>query len=268
MKLTLSRLHKTVALAAVSWALVGPAPVTAADRLVTPRVAPLGVAVQQVNYNNINYANGTCPNGNCQAGGNYTWSGNSWNGNGGWGGGCWNGRCQHGLAHGNAFVRPPAVWPVARTPNTYGYYWSPQLMGGQGGAAQAGNFPMIYHPTDTTQLGFSYQHVPRWGYRPEMLPPAPVPNWPLGQHTAYGSGFGFGGGGSCPTGNCWNGGTTVVNPTPVPDTNMSSPVTPAPIPANPVNPAPGGIKVPPPPPEAPVNQPEPEAAVFPPRARN
>lgn len=227
---------------------------SAADGLNSaPRVAPLGMPVQQVNYANYGQG-GYCPNGDCHAGGIRNWNGNSWgvrplSRGVGFNGliPCWG--CQHGLAQGNAWVRPPAVWPVARTPNTYEHYWAPQLTGQQ---VPAVAYPMIYHPTDTTQLGFSYQHVPRWGYRPEMLPPAPTPYWPLGMHTAYGSGFG---GYVEGPGIVTSAPTTAVG-TPVP---TDSPVTPAPIPVQTAPPK-SGIVVPPPPPDG-------ESAVFPNRTR-
>jgi hypothetical protein len=256
MKLTLSCIHKTIAAAAICWVTFLPVTSTAADRTNSaPRVAPMGVPIQQVNYNN--YAgNGSCPNGDCQ-GGARGWNGNGW-ATRGWGGNCAGGhcwhpgclRCQHGLVQGNSFVRPPAVWPVASTPNTYQYYWSPQLMGVPIANVQpAAVYPMIYHPTDTTQLGFSYQHVPRWGFRPQMLPPAPTPNWPLGQHTAYGSGYGY-----------------VDRYSTATPTIIASPVTPsAPPVAPPVTNVPP-ITVPPPP-EAQLNNVETNTAVFPDQER-
>src|SRR5690606_22022975 len=33
----------------------------------------------------------------------------------------------------------------------------------------------VYMPTDTTQLGYYYQHVPYWLPRPNAVPPAPRP---------------------------------------------------------------------------------------------
>jgi len=261
MKLTLSCLRQAIAVTAICCASTAPLISVAADRPnPTPRYAPLGTPVQQVNYRNYtnNYSgNGSCPDGNCQTGGGMWGRGNGL-GLRGWGGGACSScglfgcqGCLHGLAQGNAFVRPPAVWPVARTPNTYQHYWAPQLMGVQPPAVA---YPMIYHPTDTTQLGFSYQHVPRWGYRTDMLPPAPVPNWPLGLHTAYGNGFGGGFGGNCP--NCDYGPgivTSTPNTTTTPNNvvqspvDVASPVTPAPIPLDTNTPAQGGVVVPSPP---------------------
>jgi hypothetical protein len=261
MKLTLISMNRTLAAAAVCWVAACPVTSDAADRTnPSPRVAPMGVPIQQVNYN-YNGGNGSCPNGDCQ-GGTRGWNNNG-GANRGWGGGYAHGhswhpgclRCQHGLVQGNSFVRPPAVWPVASTPNTYQYYWAPQLMGVPAASVQpAAVYPMIYHPTDTTQLGFSYQHVPRWGYRPEMLPPAPTPYWPLGQHTAYGSGYGSveSYGTTTPT--------TVTSPV-----TPASPVTPSTITPTPVTPV-APINVPPPP-EAQSNSVESNTAVFPGQGR-
>lgn len=35
--------------------------------------------------------------------------------------------------------------------------------------------PLIYMPTDTTQLGYYYQHVPFWRSAANMIPPVPQP---------------------------------------------------------------------------------------------
>ena len=136
-------------------------------------------------------------------------------------GGC--GRfCCHGYANGHGFVKPPAVWGVARSGHMYQTWWgapaSATRGNGFGGAMQ---YPMVYQPTDTTQMGYYYQTVPRWGYRPDMLPAAPLPNWPLGMHTAYGSGT-VSGGGNCP--HCQQG--MMHSTTPVPEIEISYPASP------------------------------------------
>lgn len=255
MKLTLSCLEKAFTTTAACWVLACPVFCDAADQAnPSPRSAPLGIPVQQVNYNN--YAgNGTCPNGDCYGGarGGIGWNNNGW-ATRGWGGSChsgscWGGRCHHGVVQGNSFVRPPAVWPVAGTSNTYQYYWGPQLTGAaEGGWVPGPAYPMIYHPTDTTQLGFYYKHVPRWGYRPQMLPPAPVPNWPLGMHTAYGTSVGY----------------ADSYGTPVPAVTPAAPIQPIVPPAEGDTPklAVPPIKVPPPP-EANLNNADTDTAVFP-----
>ena len=73
---------------------------------------------------------------------------------------------------------------------------------------------MVYQPTDTTQLGFYYQHVPTWQPQPDRLPARPIPSqWNIvpppvsaaqfnhgyGYGHGYGHGFGHGG---CRYGNC------------------------------------------------------------------
>jgi hypothetical protein len=257
MNLSLSRLGQTVTAAAFCWVLTCPVLSPAADPVNTSRrIAPMGVPVQQVNYNN--YAgNGTCPNGTCYGG---TTTSGGWNNNGwasrGWGGGClhghlWGGcqHCRNGFVQGNAFVRPPAVWPVASSSNTYQNYWSPSLTGTA--PVPSPVYPMIYHPTDTTQLGFSYKHVPHWGYRSQMLPAAPIPNWELGQHTVYGD-----------VGVSGYAGTTL---TPVPGNSPvnTSPVTPAAPQLQPVAP----VNVPPPPADARQNANDSDTAVFPDQTR-
>lgn len=63
---------------------------------------------------------------------------------------------------------PPARYPVNRTNTGFAAYSS---YGGSYAAA-----PMVYQPTDTTQLGYSYAHVPTWRRNPAMIPPTPEPS--------------------------------------------------------------------------------------------
>lgn len=152
------------------------------------------------------------------------------------------------------WVGPPVTYSIGRMPNTYNYYWNTRLAGvPSGGGLQ---YPMVYQPTDTTQLGFYYQAVPRWQYRPEMLPPAPAPYWPIGSQSGYGGSWNSGGTVSAPAARLNNG--VPANVTPVTPAPPLAPIPPAPV-------------VAPPPPAEPavpaVNVPEPEAAVFPNRAR-
>lgn len=244
MKLMLSLLRRPAALASLLLAMAVPATGYSADQSTPTRriQAPVGTPIQPVNYN--------CPNGDCHDGGRPGWG---WGG--GWGGSCstCNGGglfgcgCHHGSASGHSWVRPPATWPLARTSNMYPYYWSPRLAGVAPVAPPGGmQFPMVYQPTDTTQMGYYYRSVPRWDYRPEMLPPAPAPNWPLGMNSVYGAGW---------VSNGW--GAPVYAPATAPAVNA------------PVTPVPGQAPVvaPPPPAEPQVNVPEPEATFFPNRAR-
>ena len=69
--------------------------------------------------------------------------------------------------------------PDNRTFNYYRRYY-PQRWYGQTGSRRPAYAPMVYHPTDTTQLGYYYQHVPVWQPNPRMLPepnPATWHNW-------------------------------------------------------------------------------------------
>lgn len=73
----------------------------------------------------------------------------------------------------------PVTVPVAPIVRTYNYGWgvpSARLspIGGyaawypdvpftqNGGRLPGGQYPMVYHPTDTTQFGFYYNYVPSW----------------------------------------------------------------------------------------------------------
>ena len=100
-------------------------------------------------------------------------------------GDCPNGHCQQG--HGHGFFQetyckkspdygysPPAKYPLHRRGVEYNTYFPNQWYGLPGGGL-AGGYPMVYQPTDTTQLGFYYQHVPYWQPNPNMLPQRPVP---------------------------------------------------------------------------------------------
>jgi hypothetical protein len=70
---------------------------------------------------------------------------------------------------------PPARLPVNRDGIWYQNYW-PQAWYGNPGGGFVSNYPTVYQPTDTTQLGFSYAKVPTWRPRPGMIPPAPRPS--------------------------------------------------------------------------------------------
>ena len=105
-------------------------------------------------------ASGDCPTGDCPS--------------------C---QCQHG--HGcfqehyckkspDYGYSPPAKYPLHRRGVEYNTYFPNQWYGLPGGGV-AGGYPMVYQPTDTTQLGFYYQHVPYWQPNPNMLPQRPVP---------------------------------------------------------------------------------------------
>jgi hypothetical protein len=59
----------------------------------------------------------------------------------------------------------------------------PAELTGQVIAPQA-RAPMVYMPTDTTQLGYYYQHVPHWHAYQGMVPPVPRPiDWHIPQYS-------------------------------------------------------------------------------------
>lgn len=98
--------------------------------------------------------------------------------------------------------RPGAVWlpsihPVQRDPVIYQRYWPNRWYGMPGGgiAHDAPRAPVVYVPTDTTQLGYYHQRVPFWTPRANAYPTAaPNPymlhNYskpPIGYRWYYGS---------------------------------------------------------------------------------
>lgn len=70
----------------------------------------------------------------------------------------------------------PVKVPVVRRGVTYYRYWPEQWHGtGSPAAGQYRSYPQVYSPTDTTQLGYTYQQVPYW-QPANRLPPPPVPS--------------------------------------------------------------------------------------------
>jgi hypothetical protein len=94
--------------------------------------------------------------------------------------------CKNSPDHGYSV---PAKWPLHRRGVQYQQYYPNAWYGTpQGGYAAA--YPMVYQPTDTTQLGFYYQHVPFWQPNPGMLPPRPIPaQWHIGAPAVFASSF-------------------------------------------------------------------------------
>ena len=96
---------------------------------------------------------------------------------------------------------PPQTRPLTRTASGYTTY-NNYGMGGPFVPA-----PMIYQPTDTTQMGYSYTNVPRWQPNPNMIPPVPRPSQyhnrpclvPNGGCRSAGNGYYSGGQSSCPS---------------------------------------------------------------------
>jgi len=69
---------------------------------------------------------------------------------------------------------PPAHYPVNYDGAWYGSYLPQHAYGTPGGGFVA-NYPTVYQPTDTTQLGYYYNKVPTWQTRNDLMPPVPVP---------------------------------------------------------------------------------------------
>lgn len=93
---------------------------------------------------------------------------------------CDDGHCHFGdcsLCRTKAFPdkgwNPPAMLPINRDGIWYHNYW-PQAWYGNRGGGFISDVPMVYQPTDTTQLGYSYAKVPTWTSA-NMIPPAPCP---------------------------------------------------------------------------------------------
>ena len=71
----------------------------------------------------------------------------------------------------------PAKHPVRRSSVQYQRYWPSKPYGQSGSTVRGGSrYPSVYMPSDTTQLGYYYQHVPTWRPNPAMLPAQPWPS--------------------------------------------------------------------------------------------
>jgi hypothetical protein len=85
------------------------------------------------------------------------------------------GSCCATKAYPDSGWAPPAHVPVHYDGAWYGSY-HPQALYGNPGGGFAANHPVVYAPTDTTQLGYYYTKVPTWQSRPDLIPPAPNPS--------------------------------------------------------------------------------------------
>ncbi|WP_437192261.1 hypothetical protein [Planctomicrobium sp. SH527] len=86
--------------------------------------------------------------------------------------GRWGGR--HG--QNGRWFSPPVKRPIYRQGVSYYKNWPNGWAGTQGGPAPTNyQYPTVYMPTDTTQLGYYYQHVPYWQPRQGMVPVPPIP---------------------------------------------------------------------------------------------
>ena len=142
---------------------------------------------------------GSCQNGNCQTGG-----------------GCDQGQCQgRGCRFGEHYCKhspdygysPPAKYPLHRRGDEYTSYYPAKWYGAGGDYIQS-QAPMVYQPTDTTQLGFYYQHVPFWQPQPDRIPERPIPaQWHITAPAVNASRFCNSGAGNS-IGGCQNGSIT------------------------------------------------------------
>ena len=85
----------------------------------------------------------------------------------------------------------PIRRPIYRVPVQYARYWPTSYYTGvyDPRALYSQPLPMVYMPTDTTQLGFYHQRVPTWLPRPNAIPGPP---WPPNWHYTVSTGGGFG----------------------------------------------------------------------------
>lgn len=90
------------------------------------------------------------------------------------------------IQHGR-YVSPTEGWsspgrrPMQRVWVPYHKFF-PEVLTGQPVPPQY-RAPMVYMPTDTTQLGYYYQHVPHWHEYTGMIPPVPRPvDWHIPQY--------------------------------------------------------------------------------------
>jgi len=87
------------------------------------------------------------------------------------------GACTYSPDHGWS---RPVKYPIRRAAVQYRRYWPKKWYGEPGSGLSANSqYPTVFMPTDTTQLGYYYQRVPTWLPNPAMLP---TPPWPTTWH--------------------------------------------------------------------------------------
>ncbi len=97
---------------------------------------------------------------------------------------CWTDCCFNDTFLGRSWATtayPDSGWtPPVRLPVNYDAAWyaayHPQAFYGNPGGGFVANYPTVYQPTDTTQLGYYYHNVPTWQSRPGMIPSTPRPS--------------------------------------------------------------------------------------------
>lgn len=126
--------------------------------------------------------------------------------------------------------------PIVQFPVQYYEYWPDRWYGMPNSELPYNpNYPMVYMPTDTTQLGYYYQRVPTWQPNIGMLPAPPYPpQWHRYEGLAYGpdgvaSGYYDANGVYCPPGavTTSTGGTSPTladpdSPAPEPDPGVAN----------------------------------------------
>ncbi|MCA9076863.1 MAG: hypothetical protein KDA93_17685 [Planctomycetaceae bacterium] len=71
---------------------------------------------------------------------------------------------------------PPGHFPCQRVAATYRKWFPDSWTGYPSNVDPNFRYPMVYQPTDTTQLGYYYQRVPQWMPTRGMIPPTPHPD--------------------------------------------------------------------------------------------
>lgn len=148
--------------------------------------------------------------------------------------------CKNSPDHGFSI---PGKWPIHRRGVQYTSYYPHTWASAEGYvAADVPAYPMVYMPTDTTQLGFYYQHVPFWQPQPNPLPRRPIPaQWHHYAPTVYASDYGpmyskGGYGANCPV----DGTVIQGSPTPINQLVPAQAAPAQPEPPKPLPPAPDG----------------------------
>ncbi len=125
--------------------------------------------------------------------------------------------CTHSPDHGFSV---PGKWPIHRRGVQYTNFYPHTWAGMEGPAVgEVPQYPMVYMPTDTTQLGFYSQHVPFWQPQPNPMPRRPIPaQWHNYAPTVYASEYGNSyykgmNGANCPV--IMEGTTIQSSPTPI-----------------------------------------------------
>ncbi|MBI1348318.1 hypothetical protein GC163_18745 [bacterium] len=151
--------------------------------------------------------------------------------------------CTHSADHGYSI---PAKWPIQRRGVQYqslfpnAWYGTPEW-----NAMQVQGAPMVYQPTDTTQLGFYYQHVPFWQPQPNPLPQRPIPaEWHRYAPVVYASQFqnGYTKGGMSSEYPVYYETVTPTQPTPTELQPVPEPMTTEPLPPAPPAPVPAPVQ--------------------------